>query len=89
MSKLYIAALNCYRTKVYQWLTVRSKCQVTAHRLWYVAKQGLSVYTLQKGNVTIAENGSAATLGITACKLTRNTAWLVKHSPYLQHLINS
>ena len=26
-----------------------SKCQVTAHRLWYVATQGLSVYCLQKG----------------------------------------
>ena len=37
VSKQYIAASNCYIAKVYQC----SKCQVAAHRLWHVAKQGL------------------------------------------------
>ena len=36
--------LNCYKAKVYQWSTVRSQTQ------------GLSVYCLQKGTFTIAEN---------------------------------
>ena len=44
----------CYKAMVYQWSTVRSKCRVTAHRLWYVAKQGfVSLYRLRKATVTV------------------------------------
>ena len=41
---------------IYQWSTVKSRCQVTAHSLRYPPKQGLSAYCLQSGTVTTAEN---------------------------------
>ena len=52
MSQQYIVAFKCYIAKVYQW----SSCHVTAHREWYLAKQDLSVYSLQNGTFTITEN---------------------------------
>ena len=51
VSKQYIVEFNRYTGKVYQW----SSCQVTAHREWYLAKQDLSVYSLQNGTFTIAD----------------------------------
>ena len=32
---------------------IETMCKVTAHRLWYVATQGLSVYCLQNETVII------------------------------------
>ena len=43
MSKQYTVALNCYIANA-----LPVKYQITAHRLWHVAKQGRSLYCLQK-----------------------------------------
>ena len=52
-----LAALNCYITKV-----LPVKYQITAHRPWHVAKQGLSLYC-----GSVSENMVCVCLGMYYC----------------------